>query len=93
MALLLRFKVSGHSMIPAIKPGQEILVSSIPYWFKGPEVGQIIAFKDGNKFIVKRVRKIIGDRLQVAGDNKNDSKNYGWIERENIIGKVIYVYA
>lgn len=89
MSFLLRFKLSGHSMQPSLKPGQEILISSIPYLFKSPKVGDIVAFKDGEKFIVKRVKKVIGDRLQLAGDNKNDSKDFGWIERKKVIGKLI----
>jgi signal peptidase I len=91
MTLLLRFKISGHSMMPLLRPGQEILVSSIPYWFKDPKAGQIIAFKDGNKFIVKRVLKVEDGKFQVSGDNKKDSKEYGWIEIDKIIGKVIYI--
>ncbi len=93
MSFLLRFKVSGHSMEPNLKEGQEILVSSLPYFFREPKVGEVIAFKNGDKFIVKRIRKVLGERLQVKGDNKGDSKDFGWIEREKIIGKVIYTYA
>lgn len=80
-------------MMPLLKPGQEILVSSLPYLISKPKVGDIIAFKDRDKFIVKRVRKVTGYKLQVVGDNKKDSKDYGWIERKRIIGKVLYIYA
>ena len=90
MILLSRFKVSGHSMIPTLKPGQEILVSSIPYFFKKPRIDDIIAFKGGNKFLIKRIKQVENDRFLVKGDNKTDSKEYGWIERGQIIGKVIY---
>jgi signal peptidase I len=93
MFLLGRFKISGHSMMPVLKPGRQILVSGLPYLFFAPKIGDMVAFKDGDEFIVKRVREVIGDRLQVAGDNKKDSKDYGWIDRKNVIGKVIYVYA
>lgn len=93
MTLLQKFKVSGHSMEPNLKNGQEILVSSLPYLFTGPKVGQIIAFKQGDKFIVKRIKQVTGDRLLVTGDNKNDSKGYGWISKKELIGKVIYIRA
>jgi signal peptidase I len=93
MSFLLRFKVSGHSMLPTLKPGQQILVSSLPYSFSRVKVGDLIAFKGVDKFIVKRVREVMGDRLQVIGDNKKDSKDYGWIQRQRVIGKVIYIYA
>ncbi len=87
--LLLRFKVSGHSMIPTFKEGQEILISSLPYFFSSPKVGDIIAFKDKEKFITKRIREVSKDRVLVKGDNTKDSKEYGWINRKKIIGKVI----
>jgi signal peptidase I len=93
MSFLLRFKVSGHSMLPTLKPGQEILVSSLPYLFIKPRVGDVIAFKDGDIFIVKRITEITGEKLHVMGDNKNDSRDYSWIERKRVIGKVIYIYA
>ena len=90
MSLLLRFKISGHSMEPGLKNGQEILVSSLPNLFTGPKVGQVVAFKDRDKFIVKRVKAVNKDQVLVEGDNRGDSKEFGWIKRRNIIGKVIY---
>ena len=98
MTLLLRFKVSGHSMLPTLKPGQEILVSSLPYLFLKPKAGDMIAFslarRDlANLAVVKRIREIKKDKFLVKGDNKKDSQEYGWIERKRIIGKVIYVYS
>jgi len=78
-------------MQPLLKPGQVILISSIPYLFRKPKVGDIIAFKKGEKFIVKRMSKIAGHKLLVTGDNKVDSKDFGWIERKEIIGMVIYI--
>lgn len=78
-------------MMPVLKPGQEILVSSLPFLFRNPNEKDIVAFKVGGKFVVKRVKKVKGNRLQVVGDNKLDSKDFGWIERSEIIGKVIYI--
>ena len=80
-------------MEPALKPGQEILVSSLPYLILNPKVGDLVAFKDKNKFIIKRIKKAGKDEFLVKGDNLTDSKDYGWIKKNNIIGKVIYVYA
>lgn len=82
-------------MEPTIKNGQVILISSLPYLISNPKVGEIIAFslaRPGLKrLIVKRIRKINIDKYLVKGDNKKDSKEYGWIERKEIIGKVIYI--
>jgi len=88
-SLLLRFKISGHSMIPTYKEGEELLVSSIPYLFLQPKVGDVIVFKDQKHYVVKRIQEIKGEKFLVKGDNKEDSKEYGWIEKKKIIGKVI----
>lgn len=93
MVFLQKFKVSGHSMESTIKNNQEILVSFLPYLFFDPKVGEIIAFKDLEKVIVKRIKKIKDRKYLVSGDNKKDSKDYGWIEKETIIGKVIYIVS
>ena len=94
MTLLQKFRVSGHSMIPTLKPGREILVSSLPYLFFRPKVGDIIAFslarRDFSNFIVKRIKEVAGDKFLVQGDNKDDSKDFGWVEKKRIVGKVIY---
>lgn len=99
MTFLQKFKVSGHSMMPTLKPGREILVSSIPYFFSKPRVGDIIAFSfarrdlANNKPLVKRIKDMKEGKYLVKGDNKEDSREYGWIKRKNILGKVIYIYA
>lgn len=77
-------------MEPGVVAGQEILVSSLPYLFSKLKTGHLIAFKDGEKFIIKRVKKINGDEVLVKGDNGKDSKDFGWIEKNRILGKVIY---
>lgn len=76
-------------MLPKLKPGQQILVSSLPYLFSKPKIGDIIAFKDGRKYIIKRIKNIKKNKYQVVGDNHDDSKNYGWIDRKQIIGKLV----
>lgn len=91
MIFLSRFKVSGHSMQPVLNPGQEILVTGLPYLFLNPKKGHLIAFRDGEKVIVKRVAEIKNKLYLVKGDNSNDSKSYPWIERKKILGRVVYV--
>ncbi len=96
MLLLSRFIIQGHSMEPNILQGQTILVSSIPYLFFKPKIGDIVVIKN-NKYLVKRIARIDpsadGERYFVSGDNKKDSmdsRKLGWISREDIVGKVIY---
>ena len=49
----------------------------------------VIVFKDQKHYVVKRIQEIKGEKFLVKGDNKEDSKEYGWIEKKKIIGKVI----
>jgi len=78
-------------MMPKLKPNQEILVSSLPYLFKNPSRGDIVAFKNKNQHVVKRIKEVRAGKFLVQGDNKEDSKEYGWINRPQIIGKMIYI--
>lgn len=76
-------------MEPIIFNGEHVLISSIPFLFSKPKVGNIIAFKKNKKIFVKRIAKISGEKYFVKGDNKKDSLDIGWIERKVILGKVI----
>lgn len=89
MLLLNRFKISGHSMEPNLKFGDEVLVSGVPYLFKEPAIGEVVVFKSSGKFILKRIKERKGESFLVKGDNATDSKEFGWIKRSEILGKVI----
>jgi len=93
MLLFAKFKVIGHSMEPAIKNGETVLVSSLFYWFKKPKINDIVALRDAGKILVKRITKINQGSYFLAGDNQQDSldsRKLGLISRQKIIGKVIY---
>ena len=94
MLPLVRLKIIGHSMQPQIKNGESVLISSIPYLFKTPQINDIVAFKDNNeKTLIKRIKKIQNGKYFVEGDNKNDSldsRKFGSISRNKIIGEVIF---
>lgn len=83
-------------MEPTISQGQTVLVSAVPYLFSKPKIGDIVAFKKNEKVFIKRINKIDpsadGEKYFVSGDNKNDSfdsRRFGWITKENILGKVV----
>lgn len=80
-------------MEPELKNGKSVLVSGIIYWFKKPKIGDIVAVRKEEKVFVKRITKIKEKEYFLEGDNKQDSldsREFGFILRENIIGKVIY---
>ena len=94
MLLLARFRIYGHSMEPIIKNGDVVLLSVIPYLFSKPKTSNIVAFidKKSKKFFIKRINKINRDKFFVKGDNEEDSldsRKFGWIEKKEIVGKVI----
>ena len=94
--LLTKLKIRGHSMEPFLKIDQTVLVSSIPFIFSGPKIGDVIVFKFKNKFYIKRIANKKNTKYFLTGDNKEDSldsKKIGWIEKKDIIGKVIYRIA
>lgn len=89
---LAKFQIKGHSMEPFLKPRQSVLVSPIPFIFSKPKVGDVVVFKLGDKFYVKRIKQIKSQEYFLEGDNPDDSldsKRLGWIKREDIIGKII----
>ena len=80
-------------MEPGISMGENVLVSSIPFLIFRPKIGDIIAFKKEKKIFVKRIVKASGEKYFVKGDNEKDSLDstkFGWINKKEIIGKVIF---
>jgi len=94
MLLLQKYKILGHSMEPLLKNGDVILISGLLYLFKNPKINDIVAFKEKNgEVLIKRIKEVKNGKLFVSGDNKNDSldsKDFGYISKEFIIGKLIY---
>lgn len=78
-------------MEPTLKPNQYILASYFPYLFSNPNKDEMVVFKDKENFIIKRIRKVNRKKYYVRGDNRLDSKEFGWIKREQILAKVIFI--
>jgi nickel-type superoxide dismutase maturation protease len=90
-----RVVVAGRSMLPAFEPGDRLLV--IPGWSVRP--GQVVAVRDPHdrsRILIKRVRALVGSRVDVRGDNpaeSTDSRQFGLVPRSALAGRVIYRYA
>jgi len=77
-------------MLPTLKPGQDVLVWC---WFNRYKVGDIVAIKVNGKEMVKRIQTSVDRHIVVRGDNEKestDSRKFGPIKKEQIIGKVIW---
>lgn len=75
LALLIRafivevFLVEGRSMLPTLDDGERLLVSKIQYYYRKPEIGEIVVFKaTENKDYIKRVIAGAGDEVLVDWD-------------------------
>jgi len=96
----------GHSMEPAIKNGNVLVISRLRYGIRTPwrqkylicwalpKAGEIVVFyTPEGEMAVKRCKEVINGRAFYAqGDNSlvsYDSRSYGFVPVDNIIGKVL----
>lgn len=76
-------------MIPSYAPGEVVLVKYGAQF----TVGDVVLIEFTHRTDIKRVKEILGSRVFVQGDHEAvsiDSRNYGPIKNDLIIGKVIY---
>ncbi len=90
-----RFRVTGASMIPVLKPGDEVLVNPRAYRRMPPNPGDIVLVQHPYKIdlkLVKRVTSRLEDgRCYLEGDNRTestDSRTFGPVAPEKILGQV-----
>lgn len=92
-----RLKIVGESMLPLLKPGDEILIDPHAYRKSLPQIDDIIVTihpLQRNLTIVKRISAIdINNckRFFLVGDNpeaSTDSRHWGTIKLADILGKV-----
>ena len=76
-------------MSPKIENGSFFIASSLPFILRKPKIGDIVLFKINDKNIVKRIIKIESNKYIIEGENKLDSKKFGPLAREDILGKLI----
>ncbi|MGK7929274.1 MAG: nickel-type superoxide dismutase maturation protease [Spirulina sp.] len=90
-----RFRIAGNSMLPLLKPGEEILIDLQAYQKTLPRVGDLVIARHPQNpelKIVKRVTIILenGDCF-LQGDNlreSTDSRMFGVVKCDYILGKV-----
>lgn len=59
-------KVPTESMVPAIYPEDHLIVSRLPYYYRDPLYGEVIVFKYGKDYLIKRVIAGPGDRINIV---------------------------
>jgi len=92
--MLRLLKISGDSLSPGYQIGDFVFVSKIPYFFTAPAVGDVVAFRQpGFGMLVKRIQQLTPEGgYFVTGSHPDsiDSRVFGPIGREALLGKVIW---
>jgi signal peptidase I len=87
-------KVTGDSLAPEFQQGDFVAVSKIPFLFVPPSPGDVIAFRQpGYGMLIKRIQNFNPDGgVNVIGNHPEsiDSRVFGAVRREDLIGKVIW---
>lgn len=58
-------RVPTESMMPAIKPGDHLIVNRLPFYYRNPTHGEIVVFKYDKDYLIKRVIAIPGDEINI----------------------------
>jgi len=88
-------RVSGNSMLPLLKPGEEILIDLQAYQNTHLQIGDLVIARHPQKPELKMVKRVIsvlenGDCL-LQGDNpqeSTDSRVFGAVKIDYILGRV-----
>lgn len=93
-----KVEVKGTSMLPTLEQGDRLLVAKLKI-----NVGDLVVIKDPYVLgvdLVKRVTDVFENNgaifYEVIGDNlgfSTDSRHFGPISSNHVIGKVVYRYA
>jgi nickel-type superoxide dismutase maturation protease len=95
----IRYEISGDSMLPALAPGDFVVVDT--FWRSSwqPASGEIVLARDPReeqRTLVKRVELVeVEGACWLLGDNaphSTDSRTFGAISRQDIIGRVRWRY-
>jgi nickel-type superoxide dismutase maturation protease len=87
-----RAAVSGPSMLPALAPGDWLLVRRNVR----PRVGDVVVVRRPERLVVKRLTRVESDgRLWVEGDNaaaSDDSRTFGAVDPADVVGVARWRY-
>lgn len=94
-----RLRVTGESMLPHLRPGQEVLTLPRRWDGRALQPGDVVVLihpHQPDTPIIKRVAQILPDgRLVLLGDNpaaSTDSRTFGPIPPHQILGRVTCLF-
>jgi phage repressor protein C with HTH and peptisase S24 domain len=77
-------------MLPTFRQGQIIVCR---HRTDELTIGDIVVFRHNNVDKIKRIARIEEQKVYVLGDNgqaSSDSRHFGWLDREVVVGKIIW---
>ncbi len=82
-------------MEPSYSEGDYLIVNRLAFFLRSPRKGEVVLLEDPRtgKAILKRVRDVKKQLYYLLGDNKHystDSRTFGWVSSEKIIGTVLW---
>jgi type IV secretory pathway protease TraF len=88
-------KVSENSLSPVYQEGDYVVISTIPLLFGAPRRGDVVVFRHAvYGTLIKMVEAVApgGEELRVVGTHADsvDSRHFGPISRQDVVGKVIW---
>lgn len=88
-------RVTGESLSPDFQDGDFVFILKIPFLFKLINAGDTVVFEHSPVgTLIKKVDQINpkDGSIYVLGDHQFsvDSRQIGWIPKQNVIGKVIW---
>jgi nickel-type superoxide dismutase maturation protease len=101
-----RVEVEGSSMVPALLPGDRLVVVGRSRWSRlmasgrWPAIGEVVAVRDPrrvDRLLVKRISAVdpAEGTVTVLGDApaSTDSRTFGPVPRSSVVGRAVYRYA
>ncbi len=89
------YKVVGKSMEPSYHEGDYLLINRLAFYLRSPRKEEVVLLKDPRteRAVLKRIQDVKKQRYSVRGDNPDhstDSRTFGWVRLENILGTVLF---
>ena len=93
---MLKFvKILENSLLPEYQEGDFVLIAKIPFCFDSVRRGDVVVFRHPRYgMMIKKVSHVAGrgNQIYVMGTHENsvDSRQFGTVSKDAIIGKVIW---
>ncbi|MGC8464301.1 MAG: nickel-type superoxide dismutase maturation protease [Acidimicrobiales bacterium] len=92
---LRRVEVTGDSMEPTLRAGDRLVVVRLSETVRPGQIVVVRDPRDQRRHMIKRVVRVLHDRIEVRGDNADsstDSRHFGFVDLSLVEGVARYRY-